>query len=250
MPVHPDVVFLHGFTNTGASWRAVVERLGQRYRALAPDLRGHGEAGERRPIGFEECVGDVLADAPVRFALVGYSMGARIALHAALAAPERVTRLVLVSGTAGIADELERGARQAADEALAEQVEQQDIEAFARRWADQPMFRRQPPEVAAAAHADRLRNTPAGLAAALRALGPGVMTPLWGRLGELEMPATVVAGERDGKFRKLGERMAASLPGGELVLVPGVGHAVHLEAPALLVACLRERLAATAAQPA
>ena len=108
------------------------------------------------------------------------------------------------------------------------------------------MFRRQRPEVAAAAHADRLRNTPSGLAAALRALGPGEMEPLWARLDELRMPAIVVAGERDSKFRKLGERLAAALPAGELVVVPAAGHAVHLEAPSAVTACLDRLASATA----
>jgi len=244
--VTPAIVLLHGFTGTGASWRAVVDGLGQSYNALAPDIRGHGSAHDRRPIGWRECVADVVAIAPDRFSLAGYSMGARLALQVALAHPDRVESLLLVSGTAGIADDVERAARREDDAALAQQIEGQDIEAFAARWARQPLFRRQSPEVAAAANADRLRNTPSGLAAALRALGQGEMEPLWSRLGDLRMPATVIAGERDSKFRKLGERLVAGLAGGELVVVPAAGHAVHLEAPAAVSACLERLTGATA----
>jgi iron(III) transport system permease protein len=68
-------------------------------------------------------------------------------------------------------------------------------------------------------------------AAALRGLGTGVMEPLWERLGELTLPVTLVVGERDEKFRAIGERMAAGLPDARLVVVPGAGHAVQLEAP-------------------
>lgn len=242
----PAIVLLHGFTGTGASWRAVIDGLGQSYNAFAPDMRGHGRAGDRRPIGWHECVADVIDTAPDRFLLAGYSMGARLALQVALAHPGRVDALLLVSGTAGIADEVERAARREDDAALAEEIEGQDIESFASRWGRQAMFRRQSEEVAAAAHADRLRNTPSGLAAALRALGPGEMEPLWARLDELRMPATVVAGERDSKFRKLGERLAAGLPAGDLVVVPAAGHAVHLEAPAAVSACLQSLAGATA----
>jgi pimeloyl-ACP methyl ester carboxylesterase len=71
------------------------------------------------------------------------------------------------------------------------------------------------------------------------------MRPLWGRLAELPMPATVMVGERDAKFAKLGERMVAALPDAELVVVPATGHAVHLEAPALVAACLCDRVPAT-----
>ncbi len=236
--MQPAIVFLHGFTHTGASWRAVIDELGERYRALAPDIRGHGSAGALRPIDFDRCTADIAALSPERFTLVGYSLGGRLALLAALAHPHRVQRLVLVSTTAGIADPVERVARRDADEALAAEIEDMTIEAFARRWAAQPLLRHQPEQVAASAHADRLRNRPADLAAALRGLGPGVMEPAWDRLPELTMPVTVIAGERDTKFRKLAERIAARIPHAELLIVPAVGHAVHLQAPALVAAAL------------
>ena len=242
----PAIVLLHGFSHTGASWAGVVAGLDERYRALAPDIRGHGTAGDARPIDFATCVGDVAAGAPPRFALAGYSLGGRLALHVGLAHPRRVSRLVLVSATAGIADEVERTARREEDEALAAQLEAGTIEEFADRWGRQPLFRGQPPAVAAAAREDRLRNRPAGLAAALRGLGTGAMEPLWTRLGKLRMPVTAIVGERDAKFRKLGERMVAEIPDAELLVVPGVGHAVHLEAPALVAAAIAERVPAAA----
>jgi len=129
------IVLLHGFTQAGRSWDAVVAALGvERYRALAPDIRGHGEAADVRPISFDAVRADVLALPPARFALCGYSMGGRIALSIALhpEARERVSRLVLVGASPGIADEEERRTRRAADEALAERIEGEGIEAFAR----------------------------------------------------------------------------------------------------------------------
>jgi 2-succinyl-6-hydroxy-2,4-cyclohexadiene-1-carboxylate synthase len=237
--VRPTVVLLHGFTQTGASWRGVVGALGERYTALAPDLRGHGAAADRRPVTPEACIGDVLAAAPERFVLAGYSMGGRIALRLALAHPRRVERLVLVGTTPGIADAIEREARREADGALADELDGDlDIETFAGRWARQPIFKGQAPEVAEASHADRLRNRPSGLAAALRGLGQGAGEPLWSRLGELRMPVTVVAGERDAKYAKLAERIVAHVPGSTLLVVPAVGHAVQLEAPAIVAAAL------------
>src|SRR5512142_3059800 len=90
-----DVVFLHGFTHTGASWDPVVAALGERYRALAPDIRGHGTCSELEPVTLAAVLGDLAGLAPQRFTLVGYSMGGRIALHAALALGARIERLVL-----------------------------------------------------------------------------------------------------------------------------------------------------------
>src|SRR4051812_44990771 len=159
-------------------------------------------------------------------------MGGRIALHSALTlGPEIVTRLVLVGASPGLADPAERAARRAADEALAARIETLTIEAFAAEWGAQPLFADQPERVAAAANADRLRNTPAGLASALRGLGTGVMEPLWERLPQLAIPVTLVVGERDEKFLTLAEAMLARLPNARLVIVPGAGHAAQLENP-------------------
>ena len=228
----PSLILLHGFTNTGESWSGVRSALGERYRSLAPDLRGHGAAAGHRPVSLEAILDDVagLTDDP--FTLAGYSMGGRIALHAALAFPARVTRLILIGASPGLEDPDERAARRTADETLAGEVEQMTIEAFADRWARTPVLAGQPPEVLAAVHAQRLRNTPAGLAASLRGVGTGALAPLWDRLGELAVGVDLIVGARDEKFRATAERMWAALPAARLTVVPGAGHAVHLEDPA------------------
>ncbi len=237
--MHATVVLLHGFAGTGRAWEPVIARLErERYMALAPDLRGHGAARAARPITFAAVVADVLAAAPERFTLCGYSMGGRIALYVALAAPQRVERLVLVATTAGIADEARRAARRADDERLAAFADAATIEAFADRWAAQPLFTGTPPQAARLWREDMLRNDPRALAAVLRGLGTGSMVPLWARLGELTMPATVLAGARDAKFVALGERLAAALARGELVIVPGAGHGLPREAPEAIAAAI------------
>jgi 2-succinyl-6-hydroxy-2,4-cyclohexadiene-1-carboxylate synthase len=228
----PNLVLLHGFTHTGASWDHVVAALPQRYRPVAPDIRGHGTASGVRPVSLAAVIADVRAVATEPFELAGYSIGGRLALHVALALAERVRRLVLIGASPGIADPEARRERRAADEALAAEVEVMSIEAFAQRWAQTPVLAGLPAAVQAAVHADRLRSAPAGLAAALRGLGTGVLPPLWGRLGEVAVPVELVVGERDDKFRAIAEEMAAALPAGRLHVVGGAGHAVHLEAAA------------------
>ena len=228
-----DVVLLHGFTHTGASWDPVVAALAESYRALAPDIRGHGSASGREPVTLEAVLEDVSELAPASFTLVGYSMGGRIALHAPLArslAP-RIERLLLLGASPGLADPVERAERRAADERLAGEVERMTIAAFADRWAQTPVLAGQPPAVAAAVDADRRRNQPAGLARALRGLGTGALPSLWERLAELGVPVTLVVGERDEKFRAIATEMAATLPEADVAVIPGAGHAVHLEAP-------------------
>jgi 2-succinyl-6-hydroxy-2,4-cyclohexadiene-1-carboxylate synthase len=233
-----SLVLLHGFTHTGASWAGVAAALPERYRPIAPDIRGHGRAGDVRPVSLAAVIDDVAAAAADRFALAGYSMGGRIALHAALALGERVSALTLIGATPGIAGEGERRRRRRDDERLAAEIEGMSIEAFAARWSDTPVLAGQPPDVRAAAHADRLRNSPAGLAAALRGLGTGALPSLWERLGELSVPVRLLVGERDTKFTGVAEEMADRIAGAQLVVVPEVGHAVHLEAPEAVAALL------------
>src|SRR5918912_3882251 len=101
----PALVLLHGFTQTRQSWRRTVQALAGRYRALTPDLPGHGQSA-LRPASFAAVTAYVRALAPAPFTLAGYSMGGRIALHAAFAL--RPERLVLIGASPGLADPHER----------------------------------------------------------------------------------------------------------------------------------------------
>lgn len=227
------IVLLHGFTHTGASWAATTAALGERYRPIALDIRGHGSASARTPVDLPGVIADIdAATGGEPFTLAGYSMGGRIALHTALALAPAVRNLILIGASPGLDDPGERAQRRAGDDRLADDIEASSLEAFAERWARTPVLAGLPDEVAAAVHADRLRNTPAGLAAALRGLGTGALEPVWDRLRELPMPATLIVGERDAKFRALAEQMRGMLRRTIVAVVPGTGHAVHLEAPA------------------
>ena len=238
-PEPTAVVLLHGFAGTHRAWDGVVERLDpERYRLLALDLPGHGEhAGALRPISFAGCVEHVLAQAPKRFVLCGYSLGGRVALHVALADPERVSRLVLVSSTAGIEDAEERAERSQSDHRLADELERGSTEDFVARWCAQPMFAEDPPAVDALAREDYRRNRPDAIAAVLRGIGTGEMTPLWDRLRELKIPVSILVGDRDTKFQALGRRMADLMPRAVVTTVPG-GHRLPLEDPGAVVNAL------------
>lgn len=235
------LVLLHGFGGTHRAWDPVLPELDhERYNPLVPDLRGHGTKSAVRPVSFDGCVADVLAAAPARFVLCGYSMGGRIAQLVALAAPERIARLVLVATSAGIEDATARAERIAADRALADEVEGMTGEEFADRWQSQPIFAGTPPEAAAAWRADLLRSDPRGLAEALRTIGGGAMEPFWDRLPALTMPVTIVAGARDEKFARWAtEKYPALVPHAEVHVLEGVGHGVPREAPRELAAIVQ-----------
>ncbi len=230
---------LHGFSGTRRAWDRVTALLDREtYLPVAIDLPGHGAASDApRPITFAAAVAHVLAGSPERFVLCGYSLGGRVALHVALAAPERISRVLIIAANPGIEDEAERAERRTADRALADELEAEPFEDFIERWRTQPLFAADPPEVGALAREEQRRNRPQALAAVMRGLGAGEMDPLWGRLGELSMPVRILAGERDEKFAAIGKRMAAVIPGSRLDIVPG-GHGLPLENPAAVAAAL------------
>lgn len=224
-------VLLHGFTQTGRAWDGVREHLPPG-EVLTPDLLGHGGARDVGRIAFAAQLDELDRVVPDgRMVVVGYSLGGRIALRWAVRSPERITRLVLIGVNPGLMDPAERSARRRSDDVAATGLEREGLEPWARRWGDQPLFADQPPEIRRLADADRSRNTARGLAAALRGMGAGVMAPVWDQLETLTMPVICAAGERDHKYRTMAEAMAERLPHGEAVVIPGAGHAAHLENP-------------------
>lgn len=232
------LVLAHGFTQTGRLWGRFGELVSEGRRTVSVDLPGHGGSSEIRADLVDG--GRLLVEAAgtTPFDLLGYSLGARFALHAALRAPEAIVRLVLLSGTAGIEDEAERADRRRRDDDLAARLEGgQPVDAFVDEWLASPMFATLRSSSAGAE--ERRRNTAAGLASSLRLAGAGVQLPLWDRLAELTVPVLVVTGATDQRYQALGRRLAAAVPNGVFAVVPGAGHAVHLEQPALCARVVR-----------
>ncbi len=246
------LMLLHGFTGCAQSWDRLRAVAGREYAAIIPDLLGHGRTdAPEDPARYriERCVEDLIAIldalAVERTHLLGYSMGGRVALAAAIAHPERIASLILESASPGLADAAERQARIASDNGLAELAERDGIEAFVARWERTPLFATQdrlPEEVRARLRAQRLANRSMGLANSLRGLGTGVQPPLWERLGELRLPCLIMAGELDGKFMGLARKMADAIAGARIALVAGAGHTIHLEQPAAFTQLVMEFL--------
>ena len=231
------VVVLHGFTGSAAAMVPLTSRLPGSVRAL--DLPGHGPGPiADDPADYTMAAAVAGVDAATedldRFALVGYSMGARVALHMALALPGRVATLALIGARPGIDDPAERTDRISADEALAARIESEGIEWFADYWADLPLFssqRRLPVEQQAEIRAQRLGCDPGGLARSLRGMGAGAVEPVGARLGELTMPVALIVGADDPKFVAIAHTMAEAIAHSVVNVIPDAGHATHLEAP-------------------
>jgi 2-succinyl-6-hydroxy-2,4-cyclohexadiene-1-carboxylate synthase len=233
--VQPPLVALHGFTQTGQSFGELAGMLD--CAVWAPDLPGHG-ATVAHPIDMRSAVAAVrsVLEETGPTALMGYSQGGRIALHTALAHPDHVARLILVSTSLGIRDPAARARRAEADAELASEIESAGIERFLDRWLNQPLFAgltARSPQWADWDREIRSGNTARGLAAALRGLGQGAQEYLGDRLTVLSMPVLFVAGGNDGRYVEFSKSGAAA-SGGEVVALKGVGHAVVGEAPQLL----------------
>lgn len=238
----PPVLLIHGFTGSVEAWgEAIVEGLARRGPLLAVDLPGHGESEAPSDAGryaMDRIVSDlveVLDRAGAGAAdWVGYSMGGRIALAAAVLQPGRVRRLVLEGASPGLADGSERIRRRRQDERIAHRIEADGIEAFVDFWMSRPLFASQerlPAALLWNARRLRLRNRPAALAAVLRGLGTGSQPSFWERLAEVEAPTLLVTGELDRKFEPVARDMAERFPRAKHRIVPDAGHAVHLESP-------------------
>jgi 2-succinyl-6-hydroxy-2,4-cyclohexadiene-1-carboxylate synthase len=227
------LLLLHGFTGSGASWAAHLPELQRRFEVLAIDLPGHGANPEAASV---EATADDLArrvGGDRRVHVLGYSLGARVALRLAVAHPDAIDRLVLESPSAGLADDAERAVRRQADERLADEIDRDGIAAFVDRWERNPVFASQAsldPAVAARQRAVRLAQDPHGLAQSLRLAGQGAMQPLHDRLAEVLRPTLVIAGALD-PARPRAEMVADGIPGARLVTVDGAGHTPHLERP-------------------
>jgi 2-succinyl-6-hydroxy-2,4-cyclohexadiene-1-carboxylate synthase len=241
----PALMLLHGYTGSGHGMASLAHAFGRDYETLAPDLPGHGRSVAAACVdgyGFEDCLRDLAAALEAsgrrRAHWLGYSMGARLALGCAVRHPEIVNSLVLVAGRAGIADPDEREARRRADDRLAARIETLGVAAFVDEWLAQPLFAslvRRGPEFIANERRARLANDARGLAASLRALGPGAQPPLFEELPRIRVPVLLVAGALDERFVELAHELARLLPQAEVCVIPDAGHAVHVEQPAALV---------------
>jgi esterase len=248
----PPILCVHGYTSSAQAFNALARRLRDRHHVVAPDVRGHGESGWS-PSGayqYENQVGDLAALVDklglARFTLVGTSMGGIIAMAYAGAHPDRLARLLIND----IGPDVEVGSQR-----ITQMVGSRPDE-FAT-LDDAMVYRRQmSPIVAGRSPEDQrelalgvLRQRPDGrwiwkmdpeyVRQRVR-IGAPQRPALWPALQRVTCPTLVVWGsDSDVLSESQARRMVAALPKGELVTVPGVGHAPTLVEPAVVAALER-----------
>jgi 2-succinyl-6-hydroxy-2,4-cyclohexadiene-1-carboxylate synthase len=215
------VLFIPGFMQRGDAWRPVAELLPERYPSRLLDHAEHSFEGRLREIS--ESGADVL---------VGYSLGGRLALRAALRSPDSVTAAVLVGATAGIEEGPMRVQRAEADEKLASWIEVMPIEDIVALWERQPLFADQSDLLVDEQRPGRLSHDPRSLALLLRTAGQGTLEPVWHELRTLDVPLLAIAGARDDGYSAAAKRIASVAPNGRAAIVEEAGHAAHLQQPA------------------
>ncbi len=235
-------LLLHGFTGSPASFDRLA--LPRHERVLKPALVGHA-SNTSVASGFLDEVRKladyVRSEDAAQLHVIGYSLGARLALGLTLEAPELVRRLTMIGGSAGIDDETQRHKRKVADDAMAAVLRCQGIPAFLDRWLAQPALSGQhalPAPLRADKYVERTSHDPDTLAIALAALSKGRMPSYWPRLSELAVPTTLIVGEHDPKFVAEAHAMAERIRDANVIVIEGAGHDVVLEKPEQLSAIL------------
>lgn len=231
------IVFLHGFAGTGADWEPVTSALPRGWRAIAPDLPGHGESPLPPAISFEKfpaMVSGLLDSLGIETAVfVGYSLGARLALSLAADLPSRVDGLVLESVQPGLSSSLQRDERRVRDGSDARLLEVDGLDAFFTAWHERPVFatRRNGPGWAAEVEKKRSTNHPRRLAAVMRGLGLSAQPDFATQLRDYRGPMVLIAGQEDKPYLEHAQRFASQQPRHRRTVLAPCGHNVHTEQP-------------------
>ena len=226
-------LLLHGFTGAASAWSAIAPRLDS--PIVCPALAGH--LGGPTPESFEHEVDRLVRLAPARCHIVGYSLGARLALGAVIRHPNRFARATLIGVNPGLHD-AERPARIAADLQWALHLRTDGVEAFVDAWERLPLFETQrnlPDEARDRQRRTRFENDAEGLALVLERLGLGTMPDYREASASVSIRVDIVAGEHDERFLGLAVDLAGVLPDATVHVVRGAGHNVLLERPDALL---------------
>ncbi|XP_015952579.1 protein PHYLLO, chloroplastic isoform X1 [Arachis duranensis] len=263
------LVFLHGFLGAGEDWSPIMKSFSGSARCISVDLPGHGKSiihgvndACEEPLLSMEIIANIFHQllhhiTPGKVTLVGYSMGARIALYLALRFSSKIKGAVLISGSPGLKDKLSQKIRAAKDDSRASSIISHGLESFLNSWYAADLWKslRSHPYFTRIT-ANRLQHEDLqSLAKMLSGLSIGRQPSLWKDLPNCRTPLLIIHGEKDAKFKKIAQEIMNTVCSGvgsnqekvnidihEVVEIPNCGHAVHLENPLPVVSALRRFL--------
>ncbi|KAF7808980.1 protein PHYLLO, chloroplastic [Senna tora] len=267
------LVFLHGFLGTGEDWIPIMKAISGSARCISVDLPGHGKsiihtvknASEKLCLSLE-MIADLLHKlilhmTPAKVTLVGYSMGARIALYMALRFGYKTKGAVLISGSPGLKDKFARKIRAAKDDSRARSMVSHGLQLFLESWYAGELWTslRTHPHFSRIIASRLEQHNVQSLAKVLTGLSIGRQPSLWEELKNCRIPLMLIYGEKDTKFKKITEAMINTMCSGlengheqeewnkihKVFEVPKCGHAAHLENPLSIISALRQFLNST-----
>uniref|UniRef100_A0A0A0KQZ1 Mandelate racemase/muconate lactonizing enzyme C-terminal domain-containing protein n=1 Tax=Cucumis sativus TaxID=3659 RepID=A0A0A0KQZ1_CUCSA len=261
--------FLHGCLGTGEDWLTIMKGVSGSARCISLDLPGHGESttekndcdvhGVEEPSFSMEVVADLLykliqhlAPGKAIVNVVGYSMGARIAMYMALRFGDKIGRAVIISGSPGLKDKVARKIRRVKDDSRARVLKLYGLQSFLEAWYGGELWKslREHPHYSQII-ARRLKHDDVQpLAKALSELSIGRQPQLWDELKCCKTPLSIIVGEKDTKFKTIAQQILSQINTSkrikdepavdlhEIVEIPDSGHAAHLENPLAVVNAL------------
>lgn len=240
----PPVVLLHGLGATKLSYLPLLPALARHHTVVVPDLPGHGESTKPRADYTQQYFAYVILElldrlGADRVALVGNSMGGRIALEVAAEAPDRVPAMALLDpAAAGVPFPLFSrllGMLPTGMGAVPVPLRKRIVMAGMRQLFGDPS---RLPSAAYLAGADefirvyRSRSARVALLSAIRGLMADPDGPFWQRVADYPGRALILWGSDDRLVPvRMGRRLAATLRHAEMVVLPGVGHVPQFEVP-------------------
>lgn len=277
----PTLVFLHGLLGSGRDWRLVIDQLASQYFCLTVDLPGHGQSahalvGQAQAVtassltdadngdsaanvnadGFAHTASLIMATLQARnlrdVVLVGYSLGARVAMSLACQLAEqagaepdtpeskhyhpRLVGMVLEGGHFGLPDD-ERAARYANDCRWANRFAQEPMALVLSDWYQQPVFASLTAEQRQRLVQKRSENQGAAVAQMLLATSLAKQPFLLPQLTECPHSVHYLCGEKDTKFTALAARSGLAV-----TVIADAGHNVHVEQPLAFARAVQDYL--------
>ena len=227
------VSLLHGFMGAPSDWDLLRGEL-RDYDLVTPLI----QPAENWDAGMT-ALEDALPEGSV---LIGYSMGARLALGLALTKPQRYRGLIFCSGNPGIEDEQQRQKRYASDCRIADRIDNEQRAEFLNYWYTSAVFRSLSPDVREQEIQRKLARSGDDWSSILRCYSVAKQPNYWPQLTKLPIPCMAIAGQQDKKYVRLVTRMGA-LPNIQARIVPDCGHIVHHEQPRVFLNLVRTFLA-------